>query len=175
MKKSAIERDLIALGIDPTDYRVLKLLPLVYVAWADGNMEAVERERIMNLARSQFPIGESGMRLLKMWLYVAPSRRYIQQGLRDLLALARAPDGLDINVEELPMLLAYAESIARSTALGLDAPWSVTPAEEAALSEIAALLRIDNGTSWASLLRELDTARLPEPHVDASGSWSWGV
>ena len=40
------------------------------------------------------------MRLLQMWLYVPPSRRYIQQGLRDLLALARAPDA-DIDVEEL--------------------------------------------------------------------------
>ena len=47
MRTIDIKRDLVALGIDPEDYRVLKLLPLVYVAWADGKMESVERSRIV--------------------------------------------------------------------------------------------------------------------------------
>lgn len=156
MQNSAIEQDLIALGINPSDYRVLKLLPLVYVAWADGKMEGVERSRIMNLAREQFPIDERGEQLLQLWLKAPPSLEYIRRGLRDLLALARAPDDLEIDPQELPVLLSYAEAIARSTAGALDAPWAVTPAEEAALGEIARALGIDNGVSWATLLRELN-------------------
>jgi hypothetical protein len=154
-----IKRDLIALGLDPEDYDVLKLLPLVYVAWADGKMEDVERSRIVKLARDSFRIGPSGEQVLNRWLNAPLSREYIRQGLSDLLALAYAPDEIDVGLEELRALLAHAEAIARSTARALDAPWAVKPEEEAALAEIARLLSVDNGMSWAALLRELDDAR----------------
>lgn len=163
MKTVDIKRDLIALGIDPSDYRVLKLLPLVYVAWADGKMEEVERRRILELAGRSFGIGVSGAQVLHEWLNAPPSHEYFRRGLRDLLALARAPDEIDVALDELPALLGYAESIARSTAAALDAPWAVTAEEEAALAEIARMLNIDNGTSWATLLRELDAAQPPLP------------
>jgi hypothetical protein len=93
------------------------------------------------------------------WLQAPPSREYIQHGLRDLLALAVARGELQVDVDELPVLLAHAEAIARSTAKALDSPWSVTPEEEAALAEIARLLCVDNGMSWAALLRDLDGER----------------
>jgi hypothetical protein len=157
-----IKRDLIALGIDPGDYRVLKLLPLVYVAWADGKMEEVERSRILELARRSFGIGVSGAQVLHEWLTAPPSHEYFRRALRDLVALARAPDEIDVALDELPTLLGYAEGIARSTATALDAPWAVTAEEEAALAAIARLLNIDNGTSWATLLRELDA---PQPSL----------
>jgi hypothetical protein len=167
MKIIDIKRDLIALGIDPSEYRVIKLLPLVYVAWADGTMEEVERNRILELARRSFGIGVSGAQVLHEWLSAPPSHAYLRRALRDLLALARAPDEIEVALDELPALLAYAEGIARSTATALDSPWAVTPEEEAALAEIARLLNIDNGTSWATLLRELDAAEpsLPPPAI----------
>jgi hypothetical protein len=164
MRTVDVKRDLIVLGIDPSDYRVLKLLPLVYVAWADGKMEEVERSRILELASRSFGIGVSGAQVLHEWLSAPPSHEYFRRALRDLLALARAPDEIDVALDELPALLAYAEGIARSTATALDAPWAVTAEEEAALAEIARLLNIDNGTSWATLLRELDAAQ-PSPAV----------
>jgi hypothetical protein len=151
-----IKRDLVALGIDPEDYGVLRLLPLVYVAWADGKMEWVERDRILQLAHERFAIGGRAALVLEGWLRTRPSLAYIRHGLRDLLGLALAKGELEIGVEELPTLLAHAETIARSTAAALDSPWAVTPEEEAALAEIAALLCVDNGVSWASVLRELD-------------------
>ncbi len=51
--------------------------------------------------------------------------------------------------------LASSEAIARKTAEAMDAPTAVTPAEEQALLEIARELRVDDGESWAALLREL--------------------
>jgi hypothetical protein len=154
-----IKKDLAALGIDPENYRVLKLLPLVYVAWADGRMESVERDRIIRLARERFCIGDSGARLLADWLRAPPSAAYVERGLNDLLALAFAPDEFEIDVDELPQLLAHAEAIARTTAAALDAPWAISAEEERALTDVARLLGVDNGMSWAALLRELDTSR----------------
>jgi hypothetical protein len=40
----------------------------------------------------------------------------------------------------------------------MDAPTSVTEAEERALAEIARELGVDDGESWAALLRELQAA-----------------
>jgi hypothetical protein len=159
LKTLEVKKDLLALGIDPENYRVLKLLPLVYVAWADGRMESVERQRIVALARDHFRIGESGALLLEYWLAAPLPAGYVERGLSDLLALAFSPDEFEIDVDELPLLLAHAEAIARTTAAALDAPWAISPEEEAALTQVARLLRVDNGVSWAALLRELDSGR----------------
>lgn len=159
MQTIEVKRDLLRLGIDTEDSRVLMLLPLVYVAWADGKMENVERHRIVWLARKHFHIGPSGVSVLERWLSRPPSREYIQRGLMDLLYLAQQPDVIEIDVSDLQDLLLHAEAIARSTAAALDAPSSVGPAEEQALADIARVLGIDNGVSWASLLREIDDVR----------------
>jgi hypothetical protein len=66
-----------------------------------------------------------------------------------------------VDLAELPGLLAHSELIARSTARALDAPWAVTFEEEAALAEIARMLNVDNGLSWAALLTQLDGAQRP--------------
>jgi hypothetical protein len=163
MNTIEVRRDLQRLGIAYEDYRVLMLLPLVYVAWADGRMETVEVHRIVWLARQRFGIGDSGIRLLERWLAAPPSREYIQRGMMDLLSLARAPEVLEISLADLQDLLLHAEAIARTTAAALDAPWAVGPAEEQALDDIARVLGIDNGISWATLLRELDENRRAFP------------
>jgi hypothetical protein len=71
------------------------------------------------------------------------------------LLLAHAPDEWEFDVDELPGLLAHAEAIARTTANAMDAPSSVTPEEERALLEIARELEVEEGESWAALLKEL--------------------
>lgn len=122
-------------------------------------MEGVERARIVALARDHFRVGASGAQLLEQWLAAPPSVEYVERGLSDLLALALSPDEFEIDVDELPRLLAHSEAIARTTANALDAPWAVSPEEEHALAQVARLLRVDNGVSWAALLRELDSER----------------
>jgi len=154
---TAIRESLLQLGITPENYRVLMLLPLVYVAWADDLMEDVEIERIDELARSRFLLGASGLKVLDGWLEERPSTAYFQQGLEDLFLLAQIDTGLPfVNPEELHELLVHSESIARATARALDAPSSVSKEEQAALGDIAEALQVDNGMSWRQLLDELD-------------------
>jgi hypothetical protein len=158
MRTAAIKRSLSALGIDPDDYQVLKLLPLVFVAWADGTMEPIERERLVSLARNHFHVSDAGVSVLEDWIRWPPSLAYIRRGMRHLLALALAPDEIEIELEDLRDLLGHAEAIARTTSAAPDSPFAVGPEEERALAEIACTLHVDNGMSWASLLRELDSA-----------------
>jgi hypothetical protein len=155
MLRDRLKHSLQNLGIDDTNYRVLKLLPLVYVAWSNGTIDGVERRRLLDLAQTHFKIGKRGEAILTNWLVEQPTAAYFREGLHDVLLLAHAPDEWEFDVDELPGLLVHAEAIARASAEAMGAPFSVNPDEERALREVAAELGVDDGESWAALLAEL--------------------
>ena len=143
------------LGVNASNYKVLKLLPLVYVAWTSGEVSAQRENRLVDLAHNHFAIGAEGERILRGWLHQRPDAAYFKEGLHDILRLAYAPDEWEFDVDELKGLLAHSEAIARTTADALDAPESVTESEEWALADIARELGVQDGESWAALVREL--------------------
>jgi hypothetical protein len=162
MQKDRLARSLAHLGIDPRDSRVLKLLPIVYTAWANGAIEEAAAKRIHAMASIEFNLSDEGMRVLEHWLAHPLSRAYVLEGMRDLYAASRAQDDSEFQASELPMLLAHAEAIARTTLRGMDQPESVGPSQVQALHDMAALLNVDNGQTWTELVRELDSTRLPQ-------------
>ena len=158
MQRDRMRMTLRHLGINDSNYKVLKLLPLVYVAWASGKISPPQERRLVDLAHNHFAIGESGERILRGWINVRPDGAYFMEGLNDVLRLAYAPDEWEFDVDELKGLLAHAEAIARATAQTLDAPTSVTETEEQALADIARELGVNDGESWGALIRELNGA-----------------
>ncbi len=156
VKRRLLEADL------PTDsHRVLMLLPLVYVAWADGKMEHVEVERIFEFAREHLHFPPAAERQLKRWLLEPPSKDYVQRGIGSLLDIALDEQELAVDVSELQGLVLHAEAIARATAGDLDLPSSITAEEHAAIEEIARMLEVDNGKTWADVLEEVKSQRAP--------------
>jgi hypothetical protein len=156
VQRDRLKKTLHHLGIDGSNYKVLKLLPLVYVAWTSGKISAERQERLVDLAHNHFAIGEAGEAILRGWLRHRPNKAYFREGLADIVLLARASDEGEFEQEELAGLLAYSEAIARTTALAMDAPTSVTEAEERALAEVAGALGVEDGESWGALVRELE-------------------
>jgi hypothetical protein len=156
MEKDRMKRSLAHLGIPPEDYRVLKLLPLIYVAWADGKMSDVKKENIHLFAARSYDLGAHGVAVLSRWLTERPSAEYIAEGLHDILLLAQARDDMEVDFSELPGLLSYAETIAMAAGSALGLSQHTSPDAERALQEIAGELRIDHGESWAKLLEELE-------------------
>jgi len=157
-----LERTLMSLGLRPSSYRALMLLPLVYVAWADGKMEGVEVERIRTFASERLHLTAETAAVLDRWLKEAPSQSYVEQGLQGLLGVAWDEDFLEVEVAELPDLLLHAEGIARATAEAFNDPNAVTPEEEEALAEIARLLEVDGGATWKRVLDALRTQYPPK-------------
>jgi hypothetical protein len=155
MQRDVLRRSLNHLGIRASDYRILKLLPLIYVAWADGKMELVKKERIHSFASRHYDLSAEAMRVLNHWLTERPTHEYVREALRDIHFLSHTKDDIEIDLSELPALLSYAEGIARSTSEALDQPSAVSPEQDLALEEIARELHIDHGESWAKLLKEL--------------------
>ncbi len=158
-----LEQTLTALGLKRTTYRALMLLPLVYVAWADGKIEHVELTRILEFAQARLHMTPGTVEVLERWLHEPPSQSYVERGLQGLLGVALREDMLDVDVDELPDLVMHAEAIARATADALDDPTAVTPEEEVALAEIARLLEVDGGATWKRVLESLRTGRPPAP------------
>lgn len=155
MERDRMKRSLDRLGIAPSDYRVLKLLPLIYVAWADGKMDRVKRERIHAFAAREYDLSAAGVAVLEGWLSQVPTHAYVAEGLHDIFLLATAEDDMEVDFSELPALLSYAESIAGNTGAALNQPEATSANAERALEEVARELHIDHGESWAKLLSEL--------------------
>lgn len=156
MEVDRLRASLARLGVPTGDYRLLKLLPLIYVAWADGKMAAAQQERIHTFAVKHYELSAAGSAVLQRWLAEQPTRSYFVEGLRDILFLAKAQDDMGIDFSELPLLLAHAERIARSSGLLLDDPTAIGAEEDRALQEIARELHVDHGASWATLLKSLE-------------------
>lgn len=161
-----VSQSLAEMGLRPSTYRALLLLPLVYVAWADGKMDHVEVRLIENFARERLHMTADTVAILDGWLRQRPSDEFVRNGLENLLGIALDEELIEVDVSELSDLLTHAEAIARATADSLDDPTAVTREEEAALAEIARLLQVDNGATWGELLR---TLRTELPPVTAAG------
>jgi len=160
-KTTDLNATLAGLGLTKTTYRALMLLPLVYVAWADGHVQNVERDLILRFAKRSLHLTAETMKVIEGWLETAPSTEYVQKGLAGLLGIALDETMLEVDVSELPDLVVHAEALAAATAETLHDPSSVTPEEEAALAEIARLLQVDTGSSWKNVLDAVRTMRPP--------------
>jgi tellurite resistance protein len=70
----AVLEHLIALDIGPDALTALTLVPLIEVAWADGNVDAHERDAILEAASSAgLGKGSPSARLLEGWLQERPA------------------------------------------------------------------------------------------------------
>lgn len=137
----ALHRELNFLGVDDTTVEVLALLPLIQVAWADGEVQEGERSTILEIARERYHLGEDGAALLEGWLSHPPSPAYLERGRRMLLALAHQRDDFDLQPEHLEDVVAFSKQVAQAAG-GFLGFRSVDASEAEALEDIATALRI---------------------------------
>jgi len=74
--------ELLGLGITSDTMAALSLFPLVWVAWADGNVQLAEKDAILKAAKeSNIEDGSPAMEMLKGWMKKAPGQEIIQAWL----------------------------------------------------------------------------------------------
>lgn len=149
MTDTELFRHLSSLGIDDLSFRVLPLLPLVQVAWADGEVQDKERALIIDLAVERFDIGDEGRLLLENWLTWRPTPAYVRRGQQALLALARRerPD-MPIEPSVLEDVVALSRDVAKAAG-GLFGFGAISKEESRALADIADALSVSEGDVWA--------------------------
>ncbi len=149
-----VERWLKQLGLEREAFRVLALLPLVYVAWADGRVQPAERRKILEIADNNGLLEHGGADALERWLANPPTGTQLCKDLEALHELARGDkrwaDHFGPDDEQL--LLAWCQDVADAAGglLGLRSPR--TDAELYALKTVAAALNLQSAAHWRDAL-----------------------
>jgi hypothetical protein len=143
------------LGIDESNGRVIALLPLVQVAWADGIIQARERDTILEIGRREGFLDDESEALLDNWLAHAPTDTYHQRGRDVILELARRGGGFGttFTASSVDQLVGFCEVVAKCAGGLLGLVFSVNAQERAAIKEIAEALRIaeSENAAWGGL------------------------
>ena len=144
MTNAEIEAGLSALGVDRDNLKVLALLPLVQVAWADGVVQGAERAVIRAAAGR---LGLEAPDVLEGWLDKRPTSLQFLTGQQILLALtARGTGGL--MPETLPLLVEWCGEVAEAAGGLFGVAFKIEASERAVIAEIANLLQLGPAIDW---------------------------
>jgi hypothetical protein len=137
MTEDALREALDALGISADQWRLIALLPLVEVAWADEHVQEAERDLILTVA-AEHGVLSSGWHLLEQWLTERPSQAFLDRARRLLVLLADRHRGIgsDAPVGLLGDLRVRCEEVASAAGGLLGLAWTIDPRERAALDAI---------------------------------------
>ena len=108
--------ELDALGLSKEAYRAILLLPLVEVAWVDGEVQPKERDEILSYAEGNQLLAGDAHRVVEDWLTNRPSDDYFTRGRKVLVRLAHESEGFasDIGPGQVDDILGYCEVVADS-------------------------------------------------------------
>ena len=137
MTDDAVLEQLVALGLRGNTIAALSLVPLVQVAWADGEIQANERTAILQGAHGKgLDRGKPGYELLETWLHQRPGDELFQAWEAYIKALAS-----QLNDEQNRLLrnqiVGFAKMVA-AAAGGLFGIAKVSASEERVLKRIEA-------------------------------------
>jgi Mg-chelatase subunit ChlD/tellurite resistance protein len=148
-----LESKITSLGLNRENFRVLMLLPSIYVAWSDGEITEEESRNTMEIATQCGLVREEEASLLRQWLSQRPSATFFEEGLHLLsLILAAIPEGVEGTAEDA---VALAETVARASGGVFGLLFTVSSQEKAALRKIEGILHATQGPSWQKLLDRL--------------------
>jgi hypothetical protein len=132
---------LLELGVSAETVLALTLVPLVRVAWADGDLDAREREAIARAAAERgLTEGTPGHRMLTSWLTTAPDSAMVeawQQYMRGIWPSLGEPERAELR----DYVLGLARGVAQAAGGFLGLGSKVSSAEAAVLKEIEAALQ----------------------------------
>ena len=132
----AVLNKLVALNVRPEILATLAALPLVEVAWADGDVDGKERAAILRAAASvEFGKNKVDFPLLESWLDKRPSPKLFEAWTHFVEGLAAAMEPRELN--QLKHDLLDRARMVAETAGGFLGIGRVSSAEQAALDRMA--------------------------------------
>jgi cytochrome P450 len=146
------------LEIDRESFRVIGLLPLVCVAWADGTVQRAERSLIRRIAKDKGWLAGNGEAILEKWLAAPPSAEHAEKGLallREMVVQKRGV-GASIAVESLGELLVLCKEVAETAGGAWGFGQAIDEREERALEAVADALGIAGTDGWGALVAEAE-------------------
>jgi hypothetical protein len=149
-----LESWLAELKIPRDNHRLVMLLPMVYVAWADGRIQARERSLIVKIAEDHGLLENGGRSTLERWLSVPPTESQLKTDLSLINELCRADATMadDFDADCAQMLIAYCQDVADAAGSLLGFTSARSDTENTALKTIAAALEMHRAKNWRARL-----------------------
>jgi len=154
MTDTEIEDGLRSLGIGRENLKVVALLPLVQVAWADGKIQQAERTVIRDAAAR---LGLGNTDVLESWLGERPTSLQFLVGQQILLALS-VRGNAELMPDTLPLLIEWCSEVAESAGGLFDMAFKVERSEREVIAEIANLLQLGPAVDWDAVARAFPEA-----------------
>ncbi len=134
----ALLRRLAGLGVRPETLAAFTLIPLVEAAWADGVMDANERDAVLRGAATTGIAPQSASyRLLELWTRERPARELVQAWREMVAALARSLSTSESH-QLRTKVIGRAFAVAAAAGGLLDARPHVSAVERAVLDDLDA-------------------------------------
>ena len=132
-----ISRELAELGFTPETVRLLPLVPVLEMAWAEGGVTPEERKMVLEVARARdIPEGSEADRQLTEWLDRRPDESVFRRAGRLIGALLE-PGRFNITPDDI---IKYSEAIAEASG-GVFGIRRVSSEERATLGRIASEIK----------------------------------
>lgn len=163
MNETEILDGLHSLGIGARNHRLVLLLPMVQVAWADDQIQPEERERILAVAQEAGLLDDEGFRLVHGWLTIRPSDDELALGRDILVSLAHRTMGLgaDVGERDLQTVHDLCLEVARAAGGLFGVAFTVSREERIALAVIESALE-EASRAFMELLPSSETGRLED-------------
>jgi hypothetical protein len=127
-------KELEALGFTPDTVDLLPFVPLVQVAWAQGDVDDAERKLLIQLARARgITEGSAADRQLAEWLSHRPSADVFARATRLVRAVVQSPSQQGMTADDL---VKYSERIAEASG-GIFGLKRISPEERAVIEALA--------------------------------------
>jgi len=138
------------LGIDREDHKVLALLPLVHIAWADGKLQGAERDLIVKTAREMGWLAGKGEDVLERWLTAPPFDEEVELGMALLDHLAKSSGEVadHYDSDDLHHLLLLCEDVGRAAGNLFGLRDGRSADELKALEQVATALNVKSAKGW---------------------------
>ena len=170
MNPGELKKALSQFGIDESNFRVIGLLPLVYVAWADGTIQTAERRLIEKAGRQKGWLNDASQPVLDAWLSTPPSKTEFETGMQLLRGLIDQQRGLgsSMSAQQLPDLIDLCADVSESAGGMFGMRDAICDDERVALTDVARALLLDTAEPvWDELSRDesdgSDESRAPGP------------
>ncbi len=130
--------ELAELGFTPDTVKLLPLVPVLEMAWAEGGVTDAERKMVVDLARGRgIDAGSTADHLLTDWLDRRPEDSVFRRAGSLISALVESGGRFDIGPDDI---IKYGEAVAEASG-GLFGIRRISTEERATLSRIAAEIK----------------------------------
>lgn len=151
----ALVAELRACGYDRETVKVLHLVPLLQVAWADGEIAKEEREHILEAARAHGVEPESrAYKRLESWLDQRPADAFFRKSLRAVHAMLHALEPEHKHNRKIG-LLQLSQKVAAASGGFLGIGSKVSAAERAVLAELTSEIERAHGEAAKAMAESL--------------------